>query len=1544
MRKVLLLLGLLLGARAVSAAELHVPAEYPTLQAAVDAAVDGDSLLIAPGIYSGPGFREIDLGRSIAILGADGPAATVLDGENSGPFLNYSRDTSQLLQGLTLRNWYCVDDADWDPFWGTPDVSGGAIRQQSATTCIYRDVAFEHCRSDHFGGALAIGGNAATIIEDCVFLDCQAGQGGGAVRVSGGSLVAINSLFSGNYGRAGGGAIYGYSCDLSLRGVTLVGNECAGLGAAVDAWQCTTLLEHCVVANHRVGSAALWQVPDENVPGSLSVVCSDLYGNVQGSFGGIADDQSEVGGNISEEPRFCDAQAGDYRLASDSPCLPAGNPCGVRMGALGEGCGSHGLLVSGRVTDSSGLPVAGARIDGGPALVFTSSEGDFALHVPAGWSGVLTPSSPYGADFVPPSIALGDVQSDLPGQDFALSTSSRGIHVPADVSTLSEAIGLAMPGDSVLLAPGIYSGEGFRDVRLQAKSIALRGEGGSSGTGIDLAEDRGHRILQIAGGGSPVIEGLTLRNAYTNSAGTALYVGDASDPVIRDVRFENCRAWGYFENDYQECHDGGAVFVEGGSAPRFEDVSFTNCSSGCGEGGALCQIDGSLELLDAVFEGNRGNRGGAVHLSEVDAQLDNCSFIDNQASDKCLYISGEQYCFGNDGGAIYAVGASASGQVVVRNCSFRGNHTVNVGKGSAIIAGGAPLNIEGCLFVGNYSSPTGVVASMYLGTLRIDRSTFASNEGPSIGFGPGSGGHLRRSIVTGGSDGGGVACWESGPVTLECNDVYGNVGGNYIRIEDPTGLDGNISLDPGLCDPESEDFTLFDYSVCAAANSPCGEQIGAFSVGCTGTGFTVISGAIVGFDGTPAEGVLITGGPEDVLTTATGVYTLQVPTGWSGTLTPVQSTYRFEPESRSYASLQSPVWDDGYTRRTAIGPVLRVPADFVTLQAAVEYAEPGDTVLIASGTYSGPGFRNVRFDGKTLVVTGSDAASTILDATGAGEGDAVFILDGNLPPAAVVQDLSIRAGSDARAILCTGGASPTLRGIVVEDFEATTYGVGDTGTRGLGLCVADGSHPRIENLVFRNCLTRGYGGAVYVGNAGLDAVAVTFQNCGALRGGAFAGLDCAPGDVSLEDCVFVDNWGKYFSVDGVNYTGSGGAIYVSHCGLSLSGCTFHRNGVESPAAYGGTLYLNGATDVAVENCIVAGTVRGSAIHLYYGATVPGFTCSDFWNPLVAEFSGTPFDPVGVGGNLHEDPRFCGAAGDDLTLRTDSPCAPANNGCGVLMGALPVACAVPDHLIIAGTVRNAKDDPLGGIAIAGGPAPVQTDPSGAYLCEVPTGWTGQLRPLQDGYVFAPPYREYSDLQSDSLAQDFLRLASLPDTLRISGIVLDEDANPLAGIAIGGAPDTLSTATDGSYVCAVPRGWTGQLAPLQEGRAFDPELREFTDLQADSTQQDFQRLATEPPPEDPIPDGPFLAQNRPNPFRSSTSFSFGSDRPATVSLAIYDITGRRIRRLLRDAPYSPGSFSIDWDGCDDGGASVPSGVYFSRLEMPGTTITRKLVLAR
>lgn len=88
---------------------------------------------------------------------------------------------------------------------------------------------------------------------------------------------------------------------------------------------------------------------------------------------------------------------------------------------------------------------------------------------------------------------------------------------------------------------------------------------------------------------------------------------------------------------------------------------------------------------------------------------------------------------------------------------------------------------------------------------------------------------------------------------------------------------------------------------------------------------------------------------------------------------------------------------------------------------------------------------------------------------------------------------------------------------------------------------------------------------------------------------------------------------------------------------------------------------------------------------------------------------------------------------------------------------------------------------------------------------------------------------------------------------------------------------------------------------------------------------------------------LAQNAPNPFNPQTTIVFAVDRPSGVRLGVYDLQGRLVRTLA-DRVYAAGEHRVVWDGRDESGSEMPSGLYLYRLEDGRRTQTRKMVLVR
>jgi hypothetical protein len=95
---------------------------------------------------------------------------------------------------------------------------------------------------------------------------------------------------------------------------------------------------------------------------------------------------------------------------------------------------------------------------------------------------------------------------------------------------------------------------------------------------------------------------------------------------------------------------------------------------------------------------------------------------------------------------------------------------------------------------------------------------------------------------------------------------------------------------------------------------------------------------------------------------------------------------------------------------------------------------------------------------------------------------------------------------------------------------------------------------------------------------------------------------------------------------------------------------------------------------------------------------------------------------------------------------------------------------------------------------------------------------------------------------------------------------------------------------------------------------------------------------------------LDQNYPNPFNPTTTIRFAVHRlqfavhgPDHISLRVYNVLGQSVRTLV-DEEMEPGSYEVEWDGRDDKGKEVSSGIYFYRLATAEHVVTKKMLLLK
>lgn len=94
---------------------------------------------------------------------------------------------------------------------------------------------------------------------------------------------------------------------------------------------------------------------------------------------------------------------------------------------------------------------------------------------------------------------------------------------------------------------------------------------------------------------------------------------------------------------------------------------------------------------------------------------------------------------------------------------------------------------------------------------------------------------------------------------------------------------------------------------------------------------------------------------------------------------------------------------------------------------------------------------------------------------------------------------------------------------------------------------------------------------------------------------------------------------------------------------------------------------------------------------------------------------------------------------------------------------------------------------------------------------------------------------------------------------------------------------------------------------------------------------------------LPNRYSLAQNYPNPFNPTTEINFSIGRHEKVSLVVYDLLGREVKTLIKD-DLVPGEYKVNWDGRNDHGNLLSSGVYIYKLSTENFSKVRKMVLMK
>ena len=291
------------------------PADFSTIQGAIDDANDGDTVVVADGRYTGQGNRDIDfLGKAITVRSENGPERCIVDcngseGEPHRGFIFQSgEDPNSVVAGFTITNAYVRirGGAITLDFSSSPTITGCVIKGNTAQAGI--------CTIEGHGGSVC-----SPIIRNCVIVD---NIGGGVFVVGSGFLGSICDR---------------YRAYAEIINSTIANNAGDGITAQRN---CMVTIRNCIVRGNTNTDVKMGICEDCCDP-KAEISYSNVDPNGVSDPGALYVDWGQ--GNVDVAPCFADPNGGDYHLESQagrwdanegrwaidevtSPCIDSGNP------------------------------------------------------------------------------------------------------------------------------------------------------------------------------------------------------------------------------------------------------------------------------------------------------------------------------------------------------------------------------------------------------------------------------------------------------------------------------------------------------------------------------------------------------------------------------------------------------------------------------------------------------------------------------------------------------------------------------------------------------------------------------------------------------------------------------------------------------------------------------------------------------------------------------------------------------------------------------------------------------------------------------------------------------------------------------------------------------------------------------------------------------------------------------------------------------------------------------------------------------------------
>ena len=315
------------------------PADFDSIQAAVDFASDGDVVLVAPGTYTSTDDQIVDLEGKRILLAAAIPGTAIIDGESfrRGVRCRNGETAKTVIDGFLIRNcrasWYDWNDNDAIDFW---EYFGGGFWNRDGSGPTIRRCIFQGNDAE-YGGAILNGDETGSIcrptIIDCAFFDNGSSAClGGAIYNWGAEPRITDCDFIENRGFFGGAVLNFDGSRAEFEGCVFRANTAASDGGAMYNDASSPILRECVMDENAAGDegGAVFNADPGSSTAIPEFIDCDFFDNVANGEGGAMHNFSisPVLDRCSMQENLASSGGGIYSWNGSTPRLRDTLACG----------------------------------------------------------------------------------------------------------------------------------------------------------------------------------------------------------------------------------------------------------------------------------------------------------------------------------------------------------------------------------------------------------------------------------------------------------------------------------------------------------------------------------------------------------------------------------------------------------------------------------------------------------------------------------------------------------------------------------------------------------------------------------------------------------------------------------------------------------------------------------------------------------------------------------------------------------------------------------------------------------------------------------------------------------------------------------------------------------------------------------------------------------------------------------------------------------------------------------------------------------------